>query len=74
MDETAIRWGKRIKERRELLHMTQWDLAHEVGTDQSTVSKWELGKFAPSRFFIPRIAKALHARVEILFEYPAEAA
>lgn len=63
-------WGKRMRERRELLNMSQTDLAGEVGVDQSTVSKWERGEVAPSHHHIPRIAKALHyPDPSVLFDY-----
>lgn len=71
---TARVWGKRIRERRDLLNMTQAALAAEVGVHQTSVSKWEKGEAMPSHRQIPRIAQALHADASVLFEYPRTAA
>lgn len=74
MNTTARTWGKRIRERRALLNMSQVALATEVGVHQTTVSKWEKGEVAPSHYHIPRVAAALHADPAVLFEYPQVAA
>lgn len=70
MDEiTAQRWGRAIRERRELLKMTQDDLAHAIKARQSTVSRWERGERVPSHHYVPRIAHALKTTPELLFVY-----
>ncbi|WP_395077501.1 helix-turn-helix domain-containing protein, partial [Hyphococcus sp.] len=52
--------GKRIRETRQRLNMTQGDLAKKIGAEQPTVSGWETDDTRrPSRAMIPRLAKAL---------------
>jgi transcriptional regulator with XRE-family HTH domain len=42
--------GKRIRKRRQVLGMTQQDLADRLGVAKSTVSNWESGKHFPLRY------------------------
>lgn len=70
-DQTSRRWGKRIQERRQLLGLTQQQLADLLGVRQATISKWERGDRRPSHHYIPRVAKALGTSPEILFTYEA---
>jgi transcriptional regulator with XRE-family HTH domain len=46
---TGRLWGSIIRERRELLQMSQSDLASQLGVRQSAVSGWERGYRIPSR-------------------------
>lgn len=46
--DTAI--GTRIKKRRQVLDMTQQDLADALGVSKSTVANWETGKHFPLRY------------------------
>lgn len=63
--------GKRIRERRVLLQMTQVELARLAGVDQSSVSQWERGVTMPSRRNEAAILEALRAHGTGLFDLPA---
>lgn len=70
MSRTAItnsirRW------RFERNEMTQQDLAERVGVTRQTINAIELGKYSPSLEVAFRIAMALDARLEEVFEYDA---
>lgn len=41
MPDTSLTTGQRIKKRRKELKLTQSALAFRIGTDTSTISKWE---------------------------------
>ena len=43
--------------------LTQKDLANIIKVDQSQVSAWETGRFAPRVGKIPKLAEALHCDV-----------
>lgn len=47
--------GKRVKEIREMLGMTQQEFAEHVGVALSSVANWENGRSAPSRMAIRSI-------------------
>jgi DNA-binding transcriptional regulator YiaG len=48
--EYAVNWDpERIKALREHLHMTQRQLADELGVRQQTISEWEVGMYIPRR-------------------------
>jgi transcriptional regulator with XRE-family HTH domain len=42
--------GLRIKKRRQVLRLTQADLAARLGVAKSTVANWETGKHYPARY------------------------
>jgi transcriptional regulator with XRE-family HTH domain len=42
--------GTRIKRRRQVLRLTQEDLAGRLGVSKSTVANWESGKHFPLRY------------------------
>jgi len=52
------------------LGMTQQQLAHEVGTAQSNISRLETGVARPSLSFLKKLAKALGADLRIQFVRP----
>lgn len=58
-EHEARAWGANIRRHRELLEMTQEQLAAVLQTRQSVISQWETGAKAPSRRNQRRIAKAL---------------
>ena len=58
--------GSRIKEYRELRHMTQAELAEIVGTNQKHLSRIECGYHSTNFNTIVAIAKALHISVDSL--------
>ena len=56
-----------VKELRLKAGLTQSQLAEKVGTDRSTVTKWELGESFPRASMIPALAAALNCSVADLF-------
>lgn len=56
---TARRWGQIIRERRELLGMSQYALADRLECRQGAVSMWERGERLPSRRNLARLCVAL---------------
>jgi transcriptional regulator with XRE-family HTH domain len=67
MDDMLRAWGVNIKERREALGMTQFDLATAIGVSWSTMSRWESGGAEPTRQNKALIAGALKTEVQALF-------
>jgi putative transcriptional regulator len=73
-------YGKLTNRLRELRfrrgEMTQQDLAQRVGVTRQTIIALEAGKYAPSLLLAFRLAAALGARIEDVFQYQdaAEAA
>ncbi|MQB01580.1 MAG: helix-turn-helix domain-containing protein [Actinobacteria bacterium] len=65
----AETWGRRIRERREALDMSQTDLAALIGVNQSTLSRWESGDYAPLHHHVHPIAKALGVDPAAIFTY-----
>lgn len=59
--------GERIGAMRELLDMTQTDLARHCYVTQPTVSSWERGLWLPSRATQYRVADTLHVPRSRLF-------
>lgn len=47
---TELSLGTRIKRRRQVLRLTQEDLAVRLGVSKSTVANWESGKHFPLRY------------------------
>ena len=47
---TELPVGTRIKRRRQVLRLTQEDLAGRLGVSKSTVANWESGKHFPLRY------------------------
>lgn len=73
MNDIAVLIGRRIRARRELLQMTQEQLAVLVGVEQTTVSKWETGETCPSRRNERALVKALNAQGTGMFDVAAAA-
>ncbi len=59
--------GKRIRQRRALLTLSQGDLAEGLGVDQSTVAKWESGPNTPRHKTLRALAERLEVSVAWLF-------
>ena len=59
LDAYRLKVGKRIRERRNKLHLTQEELAEKAGIPQSHVSRLETGMHAATFATIERVAKAL---------------
>lgn len=56
---TGRRWGAVIRERRQIIGMSQYDLADAVEATQGAVSAWERGHRLPSRRNLARLCVAL---------------
>lgn len=71
MDELHRKWAKNIRRGREILGMTQFELAEAVGVRPASVCRWEAietGKRAtPTDAHKLAIAAALHQDVDQLF-------
>lgn len=67
------RWGSIIKERREILQMTQYALADDVGVTQAAVTSWERGVTLPSRRNLRKLCSVL-GLPPAAFVYDEEAA
>ena len=52
-------WGRRLFEIRDGLGLTQEQLAAEIGVTRQTISGYETGQYAPSRYTQIRIMHAL---------------
>lgn len=59
----------RIKELRARYHLTQEDLAKEVGVTRQTIVYLEKGTYNPSLDLAHRVAKVLKTTVEDLFVF-----
>lgn len=58
--------GKRIKEKRKLIHMTQFVLSEKLDVSPTYVSELENGRSIPSLATIVNIANILNASLEYL--------
>ena len=68
MVQNQIVIGKKIKARRNELHMTQEDLCRVASISQSYLSRVERNVFTPSIKTLDRIAQALSMTVDDLIE------
>ena len=59
---------KKIKELREMLNMTQQELAEKMSVSQGAIAMWETGKDLPITDKLPLLAKALNCEISDLFE------
>lgn len=55
-----------IKKQRELLNISQVDLAKKIGVTQGMISQWESGEFLPRAERLPMIAEVLECTVDDL--------
>lgn len=69
MNEKEIKLfvGKRIKEERTKLKMTQKELGDIIGVQHNTISAYEMGRNAPEQNAIFKIAEALDVSVDDFF-------
>ena len=58
--------GERIKKRRQLLEMTQQELANAIGVTPQHISAIEQGKRDPSLFSLARLARELGVTIDHL--------
>ena len=54
--------GKRVRQARDRVGLTQEELARKLGVSRTTVLRWENGTFAP-RFALERLARVTGVRV-----------
>ncbi len=66
--DIAIRVGARIRQLREIQHLSQIRLATEIGIRAGPLGWIEKGKHLPSGRVLYRIAKQLNVRIDDLFE------
>lgn len=58
--------NRRLKQARELRGWSQAKVAQEIGTDATTVSRWERGLFSPTPYFRERLCKLFGRNAEEL--------
>ena len=69
MHELWRYWGELVRSRREILGLTQVDLALLIDRRQATISRIERGTSSPSDATKYRLAAALRTTVQDLFPY-----
>ena len=62
--------GEKIKKRRELLNMSQADLALKIGVTQGAVGNYESGVSNPKMELLPKLFSALKTDANYLFDEP----
>lgn len=62
----------KIRELRQNLGITQFELSEMLNVKQSTVAMWETGENSPRTDRLPEIAKALKCKVSDLFDSESE--
>lgn len=58
--------GNRIKELRSKLNWSQAELAYKIGTDSTTISRWETNRIKVSQGYIVKLAKVLGTSADYL--------
>lgn len=61
-----------IQKRRELLGITQEELADIMGVDGMTISRWERGERFPRGQRLPLLAKTLKCTINDLYREPSD--
>lgn len=67
--KTEVLWGRRVRERRKALGLSQEQVARLADCTQVSISKIELGQSAPRDSTKVRVARALGCRVTDLFPW-----
>jgi transcriptional regulator with XRE-family HTH domain len=57
---------EKLKDKRLSLHLTQQQLADNIGVEQKDVSRWETGVVKPSMNNLMKLAVALHCDISDL--------
>nr|WP_315024310.1 helix-turn-helix transcriptional regulator [Brevundimonas diminuta] len=67
--------GRKLKDAREALDLSQADVGREVGVTGQTIYLWETGRSRPLRKYVNALAATLHlSRAELLLgDFPADA-
>ncbi|MBP6993840.1 helix-turn-helix transcriptional regulator [Candidatus Woesebacteria bacterium] len=69
-DDLAVELGYMIKNARMIRNMTQVELAHQIGTRQTSIARAERGVSLPSLSFLVKMAKAFHTNLIMpVFEF-----
>jgi len=67
-NKTLLELVYEIKKRRLQMGITQKDLAEQMGTTQSIISKFEKGRYNPTYLFLQRLAEVLGGSIKLYFE------
>ena len=59
-------FGKRLKELREIHHISQMELSLKTGISQSAIAKWELNKTEPTASALITLSKFFNESVDYL--------
>lgn len=66
--EHLILLGKRVKEKRLKLGITQTELANRIGKDHPSINRLENGKINPSYYFLLEVCLGLEIEIKELFD------
>lgn len=65
--DLAVRFGPAVKRHRELIRLSQEELADRAGLDRTYVSGIERGRRNPTLRVVQRLADALGADLDVIF-------
>lgn len=66
LEDTSMAPNRRLKQARELRGWSQARVAEKIGTDATTVSRWERGLFSPTPYFREKLCKLFEQNAEEL--------
>src|SRR5712664_2579036 len=66
LEDTSMTPNRRLKQARELRGWSQAKVAEQIGTDATTVSRWERGMFFPTPYFRERLCALFEKNAEEL--------
>jgi len=66
LEDTSMTPNRRLKQARELRGWSQAKVAEQIGTDATTVSRWERGLFSPTPYFRERLCALFSKNAEEL--------
>ena len=61
-----MNFGQRLKELREINHLSQMELSLKTGISQSAIAKWELNKTEPTASALITLSKFFNESVDYL--------
>ena len=70
MSELSVRFGRKVKELRKSINISQNELAERVGVSKDYIGLIERGLRSPSLQVIERIANSLGVAIKSLFDDP----
>lgn len=71
---TAEAFGKRLKQFRKRMNLTQKETAAKIGVSEQAMSKWENGNCLPDVYHLKLLAQALHVTADCLVDTEQEGA